>query len=65
MPEEDESSTGGTTDEEVFDSPTGWVASHVRGYLESDGSGATAGTASTRSCSRPAADARASAGARR
>ena len=37
MPEQDESSTGETTDEEVFDSPTGWVASHVRGYLESDG----------------------------
>jgi deazaflavin-dependent oxidoreductase (nitroreductase family) len=23
--------------EEVFDSPTGWVAQHVRGYVESDG----------------------------
>ena len=23
--------------EEVFDSPTGWVAQHIRGYVESDG----------------------------
>ncbi|MGZ8623913.1 MAG: nitroreductase family deazaflavin-dependent oxidoreductase [Actinomycetota bacterium] len=26
-----------TSDEEVFDSPTGWVARHVRRYLETDG----------------------------
>jgi deazaflavin-dependent oxidoreductase (nitroreductase family) len=26
-----------TADEEIFDSPTGWVARHVRGYVESDG----------------------------
>jgi deazaflavin-dependent oxidoreductase (nitroreductase family) len=24
-------------EEEVFDSPTGWVARHVRGYVETDG----------------------------
>lgn len=24
-------------EDEVFDSPTGWVARHVRGYVESDG----------------------------
>ena len=24
-------------DEEIFDSPEGWVARHVRGYIESDG----------------------------
>jgi deazaflavin-dependent oxidoreductase (nitroreductase family) len=26
-----------TTQEEVFDSPTGWVADHIRNYVESDG----------------------------
>jgi deazaflavin-dependent oxidoreductase (nitroreductase family) len=26
-----------TSEEEVFDSPAGWVASHVRDYVESDG----------------------------
>jgi deazaflavin-dependent oxidoreductase (nitroreductase family) len=26
-----------TTQEEVFDSPTGWVADHIRKYVESDG----------------------------
>jgi len=26
-----------TQQEEVFDSPTGWVAQHIRGYVESDG----------------------------
>jgi deazaflavin-dependent oxidoreductase (nitroreductase family) len=26
-----------TQQEEVFDSPTGWVAEHIRGYVESDG----------------------------
>lgn len=26
-----------TGQEEVFDSPTGWVAQHIRGYVESDG----------------------------
>ena len=25
------------TEEEVVDSPTGWVARHIRGYVESDG----------------------------
>ena len=25
------------TQEEVFDSPVGWVAQHIRGYVESDG----------------------------
>ena len=25
------------TEREVFDSPTGWVADHVRRYVESDG----------------------------
>jgi len=24
-------------EEEVFDSPSGWVAAHVRGYIETDG----------------------------
>ena len=28
---------GGEPNEPVSDSPTGWVAKHVRGYLESDG----------------------------
>jgi len=28
---------GGEPNERVSDSPTGWVAKHVRGYLESDG----------------------------
>ncbi len=26
-----------TQQEEVFDSPVGWVAQHIRGYVESDG----------------------------
>jgi deazaflavin-dependent oxidoreductase (nitroreductase family) len=26
-----------TPQEEVFDSPTGWVAEHIRGYIETDG----------------------------
>lgn len=26
-----------TPQEEVFDSPTGWVARHIRGYVETDG----------------------------
>ncbi len=26
-----------TSDEEVFDSPTGWVKSHIKTYVESDG----------------------------
>jgi hypothetical protein len=25
------------TEEVVFDSPTGWVSKHVRGYVETDG----------------------------
>lgn len=30
-------STRETEGEDVFDSPTGWVAKHVRGYVETDG----------------------------
>src|SRR3990172_632073 len=26
-----------TTQEEIFDSPTSWVAEHIRGYVETDG----------------------------
>jgi deazaflavin-dependent oxidoreductase (nitroreductase family) len=26
-----------TSEEEVYDSPTGWVKDHIRGYVESDG----------------------------
>ena len=31
------SARGHEEEEEVFDSPTGWVAKHVRGYVETDG----------------------------
>jgi deazaflavin-dependent oxidoreductase (nitroreductase family) len=27
----------GSADDEVIDSPTGWVAKHIRGYVETDG----------------------------
>ena len=33
------------TQEEVFDSPVGWVAQHIRGYVESEGRRGTAGAA--------------------
>ena len=26
-----------TQQEEIFESPTGWVAEHIRGYVASDG----------------------------
>ena len=34
--------------EEVFDNPTGWVADHVRRYVESGGRAGTASTGATR-----------------